>query len=274
MLCDEANRASGGMIGSRFCNLPPMGFPESKIDLTPNAESNYMKSIPIILTLLMLLSVCTFGANSDVLMIELKANKQMMADMRLKIEGDLATVTSAGKIERFNLKQMSWLDERTNRWISLAQCKEWAEQSKASTLKNTNSIPAEVRSFLLWSLDPTFKVQKSKETLRLISGRVDYVISGAASTMNVDQYYRYAVLNAYKKAMIEKQLPPFAELKAIDQMKTLGCIPRRISITIPGVPGSPVFDMEIVARRSKVSKGAPAKPPVKGSGASGSGRGG
>jgi hypothetical protein len=88
-------------------------------------------------------------------------------------------------------------------------------------------------------------VEKSDEALRLTSGQVDYVIEGVASTVNMDGYFRYAVINAYKKAMTERKLPPFAELKAIEEMKSLGHIPRTISVTIPGVPGSPVIMLEI-----------------------------
>ncbi len=45
--------------------------------------------------------------------------------------------------------------------------------------------------------------------------------------------------------MTEKKLPPFSELKAIEKMKTLGCMPRKISVTMPGIPGSPAIDLEI-----------------------------
>jgi hypothetical protein len=45
--------------------------------------------------------------------------------------------------------------------------------------------------------------------------------------------------------MTQKTVPAFSELKAIEEMKKLGCIPRKISVTMPGLPGSPVFDVEI-----------------------------
>jgi hypothetical protein len=191
-----------------------------------------------------LLSTCAVANGSD-LAIEFKANRQTVAEIRLNITADQATATVAGETERFNLKEMSWLDERTSQWITITRCKEWADQSKAKTKKSADSVPAQVRPFLLWSLEPTFKVAKSNDTLRLTSGQVDYVIEGQASKTNVDGYFRYAVLNAYKKAMTEKKLPPFSELKAIEEMKTLGRIPRKISVTMPGIPGSPAIDLEI-----------------------------
>jgi hypothetical protein len=54
-----------------------------------------------------------------------------------------------------------------------------------------------------------------------------------------------AFLSAYKKAMTERELPPFSELKAITEMSNLGHVPRRMTVTIPGIPQAPKFEMEI-----------------------------
>jgi hypothetical protein len=188
------------------------------------------------------------------LTVALKSNEQTLANILLKIEGDFATATVAGETERFNLKDMSWLDGTTGKWISLDQCKAWAAQSKEKSLASANAAPVQMRPFLLWSLDPTFKVINSDGTLRLTSGQVDYLIEGEASKADVGGYFRYAVLNAYKKAMTERKLPPFSELRAIDEMKALGHIPRRISVKIPGVQGAPELEIEIT---DKTRKGQP-----------------
>lgn len=179
------------------------------------------------------------------LTFRVKSNQETLAEYELKIEGDSATATAGDEIEKFNLKDMSWLDEKSGRWITLTQCKAWAGQSKIKTSKSTASAPAHVREFVLWSMEPTFEVEKSNGNLKLISGKVDYVIEGEASKSDVEKYYRYAVLNAFKKAMTEKKLPPFAELKAIDEMQKLGYIPRRISVAIPGIDGAPTIELEI-----------------------------
>lgn len=204
-----------------------------------------MKPLRIIFTSMLLLGVSVFCADAGDLIIDLRVDKQTAANIHLKIEGDIATASVDGETERFNLKQMSWLDARTDKWTTLAQCKEWAEQSKARTLKSADSAPAHIRPFLVWSLEPSFKVTKSNDTLRLTSGQVDYFINGTASKANTDAYFRYAVLNAYKKAMVEKKLPPYSELKAIEEMKTLGRIPGSISVTMPGIPRSPAIEMNI-----------------------------
>lgn len=204
-----------------------------------------MKSLRITSASILAVTIFVFCAKAGDLSINLKVDGETAAKINLKIQDDIATASVAGENERFNLKQMSWLDARTDKWITLAQCKEWAEQSKARTLKSADSAPAQIRPFLIWSLEPSFKVTKSNDTLRLTSGQVDYFISGTASKTNTDAYFRYAVLNAYKKAIVEKKLPPYSELKAIEEMKTLGRIPGTINVTMPGIPRSPSIEMNI-----------------------------
>jgi len=178
------------------------------------------------------------------LSVDLKVDTQTLMQIRLSIKGDFATATVGDEKEVFNLKQMSWLDT-TNGWVTLEHCKKWVEQSKTKSKKGIDSAPEHLRAFLVWSLSPTFNVEKSNSNLRLTSGQVDYIIEGKVTSDNVDGYFRYAALNAYKKAMVEKKLPPFSELKAIDEMKKLGHIPRTITVTMPGIPKSPVIEMII-----------------------------
>lgn len=207
-----------------------------------------MKSLASILGLITFQSMIALAGAGE-LSISLKVNSEAIAKMDLKIVGDLATATVAGEAEQFNLKDMSWLDESTGKWITLAQCQKWAEQTREKTKKSTAAAPAHVRAFVEWSLDPIFKAVKTEESLKLTSGQVDYVIEGEASKTEVDAYFRYALLNAYKKAITEKKLPPFSEVKAIEEMKSLGRIPQKITVAMPGIPGSPVIEMIIAEVR-------------------------
>ena len=191
------------------------------------------------------LSACITCVSGREFKIDLKIEGESTAEILLKIEGEIATAKVADETEQYNLKDQSWLDPKTSKWTTLAQCKEWAEQSKAKSLKSADAAPANIRPFLLWSLNPTFKIEKVNATLRMTSGQVDYVIEGQASKAGAEEYFRYAVLNAYKKAMTDRKLPPFSELKAITEMNNLGHIPRKITVTIPGIPKAPKFEMEI-----------------------------
>jgi hypothetical protein len=201
-----------------------------------------MKPTVAIFGVLLFLTAC---ADASELKINFKVEGQATAEIFLTIKGDLATARVENEIEQFNLKDQSWLEAKTGKWMTLPQCKEWAEQSKATSLKGADAAPTNIRPFLLWSLNPTFKIEKTNDIVRLTSDQVDYVIEGQASKTNVEEYFQYAVLNAYKKAMTERKLPPFSELKAITEMSSLGKIPRKLTVTMPGIPQAPKFEMEI-----------------------------
>lgn len=186
--------------------------------------------------------------------INLKSEGKPVADIILKLDSNFATATVAGETEKFNLKEMSWFNSTAGKWVTLEQCTAWAAQSKQKSQGSINSAPEHMRPFFVWSLDPIFKVTNSDGTLRLDSDHVDYLVEGEASKSEVGGYFRYAILNAYKKAMTERKLPPFSELKAIEEMKALGHIPRRISVKMPGIPGSPAFDMEISETKQEEKK--------------------
>jgi hypothetical protein len=203
-----------------------------------------MKKILAILTLVSILSAFTGQALAGELKIDLKIEGQPTVEIVLKIEGDMATAKVGDEAEQFNLKDQSWLDPKSGKWTTLTECKEWAEQSKAKTRSFADAAPEYLRAYFLWSIDPKFEVKKDMDTLRLTSGQVDYEIAGQSSKADVDAYYRYAVLNAYKKAMTERRVPPYAELKAVSEMKKLGHIPRRIVVTVPGIPDAPKIEME------------------------------
>ena len=204
-----------------------------------------MKPTIAILGVLSSLCACITCVTASELKIDFKIEGKSTAEILLTIEGDIATARVGDETEQFNLKDQSWLDPKTSKWTTLTQCKEWAEQSKAKSLQSADAAPANIRPFLLWSLNPTFKIEKVNDTLRLTSGQVDYVIEGQASKTGVEKYSRYAVLNAYKKAMTERKLPPFSELKSITEMSNLGHIPRKITVTMPGIPKAPKFEVEI-----------------------------
>lgn len=192
-----------------------------------------------------LFSACLASASASELKINFKIEGLAPVEIVLTIKDDMATVKVEDETEQFNLKELSWLDPKSGKWTTLDQCKEWAEQAKAKALKSADTAPANIRPFLLWSFDPKFKVEKANDTLRLTSGQVDYVIEGQASKAGAEKYFRYAILNAYKKAMTERKLPPFSELAAITEMKNLGHIPRKITVTMPGIPRAPKFEAEI-----------------------------
>jgi hypothetical protein len=197
------------------------------------------------------LHICFSATNDSELKISLKTNGESAAEISLRIEGDFATTKVMEITERFNLKEMSWLDSTGSNWVTLEECKKWAEASKIKSSKSAEFAPKEIRQFILWSLNPIFNVEKQNDVLRLTSGQIDYMVEGQASKKSVENYFRYALLNAYKKGITEKKLPPFAEIKAVAEMEKLGYITCKINITIPAIPNAPKIEMQIVEIKPK-----------------------
>ncbi|MCC6510863.1 MAG: hypothetical protein IT423_17305 [Pirellulaceae bacterium] len=177
--------------------------------------------------------------------IKLLANGSEIATIALVIENDIATATVGDSKEHFDLKKNQWQDETTGKWVTFAQCEDWAAQSKKKSALSSATVPPQVRAFVAWSLNPTYETKSTKTSLVLTSGQVDYRITGTKSERDLSNYFKYAKLNAYKKAMTERKLPPFAELEAISAMERHGIVPTSITVEMPGVPRAPRIKMEI-----------------------------
>ncbi|WP_395741912.1 hypothetical protein [Prosthecobacter sp.] len=204
-----------------------------------------MKHFLLFLAVVTLFNSCKRSATGDKLQVDVKAGGELVANFTLTVDASQAVAEAEGQRELFNIREMSWLEPSTGQWVSLDRCKAAADQSKAQALVSAVSAPATMKAFLLWSLNPSFEVQEANGVLKLTSGQMDYVIEGVASQKNAERYFDYAVLNAYKKAMTDQGMPPFAELQALAEMRKLGCIPRKIAVTFPGMPEAPGIVMEI-----------------------------
>ena len=114
----------------------------------------------------------------------------------------------------------------------MSQCETWARQSKEKSSNSAVTIPEPIRSFVQWSLDPTFEVEETDTTLTLTSGQVDYTITGQKTDSDLTSFFLYARLNAYKKAMTERKLPPFAELKVLAELERRNMRPESMEVQI------------------------------------------
>ncbi|EMI42310.1 hypothetical protein RRSWK_05153 [Rhodopirellula sp. SWK7] len=199
------------------------------------------------------LAICIWFAsapylNGEEYRIDLQSNGIELDVVELDIKDGIATATVGDTTERFDLKQNRWWNEASGQWVTLSQCKTWAAQSNKRTKASSASIPPHVRSFVLWSLNPMYESKATGTLLTLTSGQFDYHIMGEKSNRDLSNYFGYAKLNAYKKAMTERKLPPFAELKAIEAMERSGILPRLITVEIPGIPDAPTIKMRMSDR--------------------------
>lgn len=180
--------------------------------------------------------------------IKIRSNGEEIAVIDLTIDDSIAIAKVGQSTERYDLKQLRWQDDASGKWVSLAECETWAKQSMDKANKSTVSIPASIRPFIMWTINPKFKIAQTDTTLTLTSGQVDYIISGMKTESDLSNYFKYARLNAYRKAMTERKLAPFSELRAIDEMERSKLKPESVEIKIPGVPGSPTITMLITGK--------------------------
>jgi hypothetical protein len=180
--------------------------------------------------------------------ITFKSDGEKIAVIDLTITSETATARTGDVIERFDLKQLRWQHDESKEWVTLSQSEAWAKQSKEKSSNNVDSIPDKVRPFVRWSLEPTFKTTATDTTLTLISGQVDYKIVAQKTDGDLTNYFRYAKLNAYKKAMTERKLPPFAELAVIEELERRKMMPTSMEIRIPGIAGAPMIQVLMAAK--------------------------
>jgi hypothetical protein len=165
--------------------------------------------------------------------------------VQLSIKDDMAITKCNGVTEHFDLKNQRWQHEETKQWVTLAECESWAKQSKEKSENSSIEVPDEIRTFINWSLDPKFEINSSEGKLELISGQVDYRIEVEKSDRDYTNFYRYAKLNAYKKAMTLRKVLPFAELATLQELEKRKLFPKSMEIKIPGAKGSPTIKMTI-----------------------------
>lgn len=201
----------------------------------------------------MMLSVLLFAIATSRLCaqeyeITFRSDGEDIALIELTITSDTATAKGGDVTERFDLKQQRWQHNESKQWVTLSQSEAWAKQSKEKASSSVVSIPEKMRSFIRWSLDPTFETTASDTTLTLTSGQVDYKIVVEKTDRDLTTYFQYAKLNAYKKAMTERKLPPFAELRLIEELEHRKMMPTSMEIRIPAITQAPTIQILIAAK--------------------------
>ena len=195
-------------------------------------------------TFLFTIQLTSVIAGGQDLKIKLSSNDQEIAAIDVAIHDGFAVAKINGETQRFDVREPSWQDENSKRWVKLSQCENWAKNLKEKSANSKAEVPKEMREFVAWSLDPKFEINVKDSTLYFKSGQVDYKIDTVKTDRDLTDFYKYAKLNAYKKAMTQRQTPPFAELKVNEELERRNLIPKMMEIQIPGVPGSPKIKVE------------------------------
>lgn len=141
----------------------------------------------------------------------------------------------------FDLGRQEWIDIGSSRRITLASAQAWAEVSKSRTLASLGQAPdPDTRAFAQSLIQPEFVITESPSALVLKSRFLSYTAS-APLPLNPGQLralWAYDELNAYRKAMGQRQMPPFTQLKVTQILKEKGMYPGSLVMTITTPNGS------------------------------------
>ena len=175
--------------------------------------------------------------------ITMEVDGELASVSSLAIGDAEAVVTTEEFAEHFDLVEERWYHEDLKQWISMAQSQEWLDLSIQQTEQSlhADTVPKEIRSFVEWMIDPVFEITMEGDTLTMVSGQVNYRIITEEPDFDTGNYFVYARLNAYKKAMVDRKLPPMSELKVIEELSRRGLVPVVMEVELPAIPQAPTF---------------------------------
>ena len=148
---------------------------------------------------------------------------------------------SASPDASFDLASDSWTEGESGTRITLAQAREWAEVSRTKARGSMERMSnSDQRAFIEDLLSPSFIVTKSAGRVHLKSRFLNYTASEAleVDSMTMKQIFAFDVLNAYRKAMVLRQTPPFTQLEVTRVLSEEAIIPGLLVTDITTPKGS------------------------------------
>ena len=142
----------------------------------------------------------------------------------------------------FDLEKLAWFDVGPRHWVDLKTCQEWEkasiERSKASLAKAPND---EARAFAEAMVNPRLQLQKVADgSFTIFNSHVTYSIVPASNVAPhlVDRFNSYDQLNAYHKAMSERQLPPTTQIAVDKYLAQQKIFPKQMTVKIKTAQGN------------------------------------
>jgi hypothetical protein len=143
----------------------------------------------------------------------------------------------------YDLREMSWTLPATGEKTTLAECREW-EQTASEKIRKTQSETRDLNSqtFLDRTLEPQLTAAKNAGTLTIKNEYITYTVRDALrpSEELLANFFRYDILNTYRKCMRDDLLPPFVGLEASSLMWQHGMLPARLTMEVAQPNGNVV----------------------------------
>lgn len=142
----------------------------------------------------------------------------------------------------YDLDALSWRDNRLGRTVTIEECESWASASAARSRRSLSQAgDANLQRFIELSLEPTFEVATEGDGIRLSNAILTYRVSNPLplNARQCKRFFSYDRLNAYRKAMVERKLPPYPQLAVDDALEERGFAPGRIEVVV-ATPGGDI----------------------------------
>ena len=141
----------------------------------------------------------------------------------------------------FDLEKMAWYDVGHRQWVDLKSCRDWEKASIDRTKADLSKSPdAKARAFVEAMIDPRLELQKREDGVIVIfNSHVSYSIVPAENVTpnQLDRFVAYDRLNAYHKAINERQLPPTIQIAVDSFFAEQRIFPKQLTVRIKTAKG-------------------------------------
>ena len=157
----------------------------------------------------------------------------------------------------FDLQDMSWTLLSTGKKTTLAECRVWAEKVSADIRENQAKISdTSAQAFLERALVPQLKAEKKAGTLTIKNEYITYTVrESLRSPQNLmANFFRFDLLNTYRKCMLSEDAPPFAGLEASSLMWQHATLPAQMTMNASQPDGQQVSIGVAIERQPLTNK--------------------
>ena len=135
----------------------------------------------------------------------------------------------------YSLESRLWDEFSRPRTVTLRECEQWASMSRKRSLESIESSTDEAAKRVAEALlRPNFEVSASGESVTLWNDVIKYTLT---DPLDLDptqrrRFFDFDRLNAYRKAMTQGQMGPFAQLAVRNELLKRGFVPGRMEMVM------------------------------------------
>ncbi len=152
----------------------------------------------------------------------------------------------------YDLDAMSWRQFSPPRTITLKNCEVW-QKANSESLQETLAkfSDPKLKRFIELTLEPRFETTRDEDTIELKNEAMRYRMSDPIP-LDADQrkhFFAYDRLNAYRKAMVDRKLPPAAQLAVDSELERQDFVPGITELTVQTARGEVQMNMKVRVER-------------------------